>query len=142
MQPFGEAPAYSSAAVARVAVLTIVSGLALFFVSIADLGLSLVSGLWPLGLGIVDFVFGVVLLVRWIEARDGMTDVVPRVRLYDAQHERGAYLVGLALSLLGAWIAVAWLTWPGVGPWHVLPLGLSITAALAYLVLWTRRVTA
>lgn len=44
-------------------------------------------------------VYGVLTLIRYLEARDAMTDTHPRVAMYDTPHESRVPLAGLLLTI-------------------------------------------
>lgn len=130
---FGEPPAYATPRVLFAAVLCLVGAVAQGAVGAVDLGLGLVPGFTMLILAVLDFLFGVLLLGRFIEARDAMTDPSPRVRLYDARLEAGVYLVGALLVALTLAVDLALLGAGGGGPWHLAP---PVPLAAAGALLW------
>lgn len=139
MQRFGEAPAYSTRAVFRASLACLAASLPQGALSVVALDVREVGAWALLILTIGLFLLGTLLLVRYFEARDGMTDLAPRTRLYDVRHERVAYLLGIALTsasaLLDGWFAFA-VRWGG---WHLLPLALVAWSAALFVRLWTRR---
>ncbi|WP_027481816.1 hypothetical protein [Deinococcus pimensis] len=142
MQELGDVPAYASRGALAGAVLCIVGGLMQLALGVLDLNLGLLPGFATMGVAFLTFVTGLVLLIRWIEARDAMTDPSPRVRLYDTRHERHLYLAATVVTLAAATLNVQWRDVGGWGPFHLAPAALTLLAALVYLALWTRRVTA
>jgi hypothetical protein len=136
---FGAPPAYASGTALVGAVLSIVAGLGQLVLGVLDLNLGWLPGFVTMGVAFLSFVTGLVLLIRWIEARDAMTDPTPRVRLYDSRHEGRLYFLALALSVVAAGLNVSWRNVGGWGPWHLVPAALCSWAALTYLSLWVRR---
>ncbi len=141
MQELGDVPAYASRGALIAAVACIVGGLMQLALGVLDLNLGLLPGFATMGVAFLTFVTGLVLLIRWIEARDAMTDPTPRVRLYDTRHERHLYLAATILTLAATALNVSWRHVGGWGPLHLAPAALTLCASLAYLALWTRRVT-
>ncbi len=85
------------------------------------LGLMLVAGL--------TLVYGVLTLIRYVEAQDAMTDPHPRTPMYDTPHQSRVPLVGVLLGVLLAAtdlaFAVAGQAWIG----HVSGLLLALLLA-------------
>ncbi len=132
---FGEPPAYTRTAVLGAALLSILGGLAHAVLGAIDLNARLWPAMLYLGLDAALFVFGILLLIRFVEARDAMTDPSPRVRMYD-RHERTTYLGGLAGALACLLAGLLWLGAVRWGPWHLLPGAVTVLTAWAYLRLW------
>ena len=132
---FGEPPAYTRAAVLGAALLSIFGGLAHGVLGALDLNARLWPAMLYLGLDAALFVFGILLLIRYLEARDAMTDPAPRVRLYD-RHERRTYLGGLAGALACLLAGLLWLGAVRWGLWHLLPGAVTVLTAWVYLGLW------
>lgn len=137
MQGFGEPPAYTTRAVLVAALLCMLGGLANTFVSVLDMGRAFVPGVLSVALAFGLFLFGLVLLIRFVEARDAMSDPLPRLRQYD-RHEGAAYLIGLGATLLTSMVAASWSAAPGPAAWHFLPAAITAAAALVFLGLWLR----
>lgn len=138
LRSFGEPPAYTRGAVLGAALLAIGAALATGVLGALDLRPRLWPAMLYLGLASGLLVFGIMLLVRFVEARDALTDPLPRVRLYD-RHERAIYLTGLAGSLAGVLGGLLWLGAVSWGLWHLLPAAISLGAALLFGRLWREK---
>lgn len=136
MSEFGEAPAYTSAPLLGAAVLGVLGGLGQAIISVFDMSGALLPGVFEVAASFVAFLFCLVLVIRYVEARDAMGDPLPRVRQYDAKHERAAYLAGALVALLVALVGVPWQGEAGL--WHLLPGSLALLAALLFWRLWRK----
>ncbi len=136
MSEFGEAPAYTSAPLLGAAVLGVLGGLGQAIISIFDMSASLLPGVFEVGASFIAFLFCLVLVIRYIEARDAMGDPLPRVRQYDTKHERAAYGVGALVALLVALVGLPWQG--GAGLWHLLPGSLALVSAALFWRLWRK----
>lgn len=118
MPPLGAPPMYSTPATLGLALLALLASLWHFTLGAIDyaqagryvgLGLMLGAGL--------TLVYGVLTLIRYVEAQDAMTDPHPRTPMYDTPHQTRVPLVGVGLGLLLAAadlaFAVAGQTWAG-----------------------------
>ncbi|PYE48691.1 hypothetical protein [Deinococcus yavapaiensis] len=139
MQRFGEAPAYSTRAAFQASLACLAASLPQGALSVFALDVKGVGAWFLLIFTVGLFLLGTLLLVRYFEARDGMTDLAPRTRLYDVRHERVAYLLGIVVTsasvLLDAWFALT-VRW---GWWHLLPLALAAWGTTLFVRLLTRR---
>ncbi|WP_424950782.1 hypothetical protein [Deinococcus sp.] len=106
--PLGTAPSYSTRTTLSLALLTILA--ALFH---GGLGTYDYPASWPAGVAYILLaglllVYGILLLIRYAEAHDAMSDPLPRTPMYATRHERMNHLIGLGLHLLAVGIAFAW----------------------------------
>ncbi|WP_194165290.1 hypothetical protein [Deinococcus terrestris] len=130
MPPLGAPPAYSTPATLGLALLAIVTSLWHFTLGALDyagtgrypgLALLLISGLL--------LVYGVLLLIRYAEARDAMNDPQPRAAMYATPHESRVPLVGVGLAGLLVLADAAFALTGQLLPWHL--AGLLLAATLA-----------
>ncbi|ULH14632.1 hypothetical protein MF271_11500 [Deinococcus sp. KNUC1210] len=70
-------------------------------------------------------VYGVLLLIRYAEARDAMSDPLPRTAMYDTAHERGNFRAGVGLHGASVVFALVFAALHQVLVWHVLATVLS-----------------
>ncbi|MGI8746945.1 MAG: hypothetical protein ACR2J4_01150, partial [Deinococcus sp.] len=77
-------------------------------------------------------VYGILLLIRFAEARDAMSDPLPRTAMYVTRHERMNYRAGLGLHGVGMLVALGWALAGHIPVWHLAGALLSLyDAALA-----------
>lgn len=130
MPPLGAPPTYSTPATLVLALLALVTSLWHFTLGALDyaragryvgLGLILLAGL--------TLVYGVLMLIRYAEARDAMGDPHPRTPMYVTPHEGRVPMtgVGLGVGLLLADVAFAAASQTPAG--HI--MGLVLAALLA-----------
>lgn len=126
--PLGSAPSYSTRTTLSLALLTIVASLLH-----GGLGTTDYPSSWPAGVAYILLaglllVYGILLLIRYAEALDAMTDPLPRTPMYATRHERLNHLVGSGLHLAAALFALIWI-WLGHLAWgHGLAMLLSLYA--------------
>lgn len=101
MAPLGAPPTYSTPAMLGLSLLALLTSLWHFTLGAIDyaqagryqgLALILLAG-WML-------VYGVLTLIRYVEARDAMTDPHPRTPMYDTPHQSRVPLAGMVLAAL------------------------------------------
>ena len=68
---------------------------------------------WPAGVAYILLaglllVYGILLLIRYAEAHDAMSDPLPRTPMYATRHERMNHLIGLGLHAVAAAFALSW----------------------------------
>ena len=135
MNGFGEPPAYTTPVVFLTGVLTMIGGLAHALLSVPEMSAALVLGSLSVALSFLVFLYGLMLVIRYIEARDALGDTRPRTPQYD-RHERTTYLSGLVITLLITGVAAQWSHASETGTWHLLPAFITMSAALLFLRLW------
>ncbi|MGY2894322.1 hypothetical protein [Deinococcus sp. UYEF24] len=128
-QRFGLAPSYSTRTTLVLALLTIAASLFHGALGAVDYPAS-----WPAGTGYILLsglllVYGILLLIRYAEAHDAMSDPLPRTPMYDTRHERMNHQVGLGLHLLAAAVALTWALTRHAPVAHALAIALSVYAA-------------
>ena len=128
--PFGTAPSYSTRTTLSLALLTIAASLLHGALGAIDYPAS-----WPAGMGYILLsglllVFGVLLLIRYAEAQDAMSDPLPRTPMYATRHERMNVLVGLGLHLTAIAVALVWALLGHIPVAHAVATGVSLWAAL------------
>ncbi|WP_425146403.1 hypothetical protein [Deinococcus sp.] len=122
---FGRAPSYSTATTLWLALVSLAASLLHGGLGATDYPLSRPWGLTYILLSGFALVYGILLLIRYAEARDAMSDPLPRTPMYDTAHERGNHVIGLGLhGLLGA-CALGWAVQRQVPVMHGLALLLS-----------------
>lgn len=128
-QRFGLAPSYSTRTTLALALLTIVASLVHGALGAVDYPVN-----WPGGTGYMLLsglllVYGILLLIRYAEAHDAMSDPLPRTPMYDTRHERMNHQVGLGLHLLAAAVALAWAVTRHAPVAHALAIMVSLYGA-------------
>ncbi|WP_019586331.1 hypothetical protein [Deinococcus apachensis] len=130
MPPLGAPPMYSTPAMLGLALLSLVTALWHFTLGALDyanagryegLALILLAG-WML-------VYGVLTLIRYVEARDAMTDPHPRTPMYDTPHQSRVPLAGVSLAGLLVAGDIAFALAAQHSLWHVLGLLLAVLVA-------------
>lgn len=126
----GSAPSYSTRTTLSLALLTIAAALLHGALGTVDYPAS-----WPAGVGYIllsglMLVYGILLLIRYAEARDAMNDPLPRTAMYATRHERMTQLVGLGLHLLAAAVALSWALNRHAPAAHAVAIAVSLYAAL------------
>ncbi|GAA5534925.1 hypothetical protein [Deinococcus aluminii] len=130
MPPFGTPPAYSTPATLGLALLALLTALWHFTLGALDyanagryegLALMLLAGLM--------LVYGILTLIRYVEARDAMTDPHPRTAMYATVHQRRVPLIGLGLAVLLCLADLAFAVSAQVPFWHVAGLLLAVLLA-------------
>jgi hypothetical protein len=106
--PLGSAPSYSTRTTLGLALLTIAASLLHGVLGTLDYPASWLSGTGYLLLAGLLLVYGILLLIRYAEARDAMSDPLPRTPMYATRHERMNFLAGAGLHLLAAAVALTW----------------------------------
>ncbi|KEF33323.1 hypothetical protein RDMS_12440 [Deinococcus sp. RL] len=97
--PLGAPPTYSTSATLGLALLAVVAALWHFTLGALDyVGSGRYPGLALLLLSGLLLVYGVLILIRYAEARDAMGDPQPRSAMYETPHEGRVPLVGLGLA--------------------------------------------
>jgi hypothetical protein len=126
----GSAPSYSTRNTLVLALLTIAASLLHGALGATDYPAS-----WPAGVGYILLsglllVYGILLLIRYAEAHDAMSDPLPRTPMYATRHERMTQLVGLGLHLLAAAVALTWALNRHAPVAHAVAITVSLYAAL------------
>ncbi|GAA5514750.1 hypothetical protein Dcar01_03510 [Deinococcus carri] len=99
MPPLGAPPTYSTPAMLGLALLALVTALWHFTLGALDYtGAGRYPGLALMLLAGLLLVYGVLALIRYIEARDAMTDPYPRTPMYDTPHQGRVPRVGVGLA--------------------------------------------
>lgn len=131
MPPLGAPPNYSTPTTLGLALLALMTSLLHFALGALDYAnVGRYEGLCLLLLAGFTLVYGVLTLIRYVEARDAMTDPHPRNPMYDTPHESRVPLIGV---LLAAGLAVADLAFLAAGqsfPGHL--AGVVLAALLAW----------
>ena len=125
---FGPAPSYSTPTTLGLALLTIAASLLHGAIGTLDYPASWLAGTGYLLLSGLLLVYGVLLLIRYAEARDAMSDPLPRTAMYATRHERMNFLVGAGLHLLAAAVALLWALLGRVPVVHAVGVAVSLYA--------------
>lgn len=130
MPPLGAPPTYSTPAMLGLALLALLTSLWHFTLGALDYAN---AGRYP-GLALILLaglllVYGVLTLIRYLEAQDAMTDPHPRAAMYDTPHQSRVPLIGVGLAglVLAADLAFALAAQHPLG--HLLGLGLAALVA-------------
>lgn len=99
MPPLGAPPNYSTPAMLGLALLALLTALWHFTLGALDYaGAGRYEGLALILLAGLTLVYGVLTLIRYVEAQDAMTDPHPRAAMYDTPHQSRVPQVGVLLG--------------------------------------------
>jgi hypothetical protein len=126
---FGTAPSYSTRTTLSLALLTIVAALLHGALGAIDYPASWPAGVAYILLAGLLLVYGILLLIRYAEARDAMSDPLPRTPMYATKHERMNHLVGLGLHAAAALFALTWALLRHVPLAHAVAILMNLYAA-------------
>jgi len=107
--PLGTPPSYSTTTTLALALLTIAASLVHGALGTFDYPLSWPGGVVYILLAGLLLVYGVLLLIRYAEARDAMSDPLPRTAMYATRHERMNHLTGVGLHAAALLVACIWM---------------------------------
>ena len=126
---FGTAPSYSTRTTLSLALLTIAASLLHGALGAVDYPASWSAGVAYMLLSGLMLVYGILLLIRYAEAHDAMSDPLPRTPMYATRHERMNHLAGLGLHLLASGVALAWAVTRHAPLAHAAAIAVSLYAA-------------
>ena len=126
---FGAAPSYSTRTTLSLALLTIAASLLHGALGAVDYPASWPAGVAYILLSGLMLVYGILLLIRYAEAHDAMSDPLPRTPMYATRHERMNHLAGLGLHLLASAVALAWAVTRHAPLAHAAAIAVSLYAA-------------
>lgn len=135
--PLGDPPTYSTPRTLGLALVSVVGALGHFWLGAAEYSrMGRFIGLWEMILAALLLVYGVLTLIRFVEALDALSDLHPRTPMYATPHEWLTFWVGLGLNGLAALLGLYWV-WRGELPlWH--GLNLLVNGVGVYLALKSR----
>ncbi|MFC4455991.1 hypothetical protein [Deinococcus sonorensis] len=128
MPPLGSPPNYSTRRTLGFALLSMLAGVVHGSLGAADYPAARYLGLAYMLLAGLLLVYGIILLIRYLEALDAMTDPVPRAPMYRTPHERSGHVVGLGLHVVAVAVALAWAVDRQVPLWHLVGVAISLYA--------------
>ena len=128
-QRFGLAPSYSTRTTLTLALLTMLASLLHGGLGALDYPASWPAGVAYLLLSGLLLVYGILLLIRYAEAHDAMSDPLPRTPMYATRHERMNHQVGLGLHAVAGVFALSWALLRHAPLAHVAAASLSLYAA-------------
>lgn len=116
---FGDPPNYSTPRTLGLALVSILGALATFVLGALDYSrIGRWWGLWELILSALLLVFGVLTTIRFVEAKDALSDPKPRSPMYSTPHEALAFRVGLLLNALALLLHLLWCARQELAVWH------------------------
>ena len=122
---FGRPPSYSTLTTLGLALLSVAASLLHGGLGATDYTLTRAGGVAYMLLSGLLLVYGILLLIRYAEARDAMSDPLPRTAMYDTAHERGNFRAGVGLHAASVAFAVVFAALHQVLVWHALAVLLS-----------------
>lgn len=126
MPPLGAPPMYSTSATLLLALLALLTALWHFTLGAVDYtGAGRYEGLALMLLAGLMLVYGVLTLIRYVEAQDALTDTHPRTPMYNTPHQVRVPRIGVGLAALLGLADLAFAVAAQVPFWHVAGLLLA-----------------
>lgn len=123
----GDPPSYSTWHTLGLGGMSIITAIATFWLGVFDYS---EAGRWfglaEMLLAALLLVYGILTSIRFLEARDALSDPKPRTPMYDTPHQKMTFWIGL---LLYGGLLTQHLAWSFGGylpRWHLIAIALSV----------------